>query len=57
MARIEWGLQGRGKWVCSYKKTTLIVCLINIAVALYFLRSLYASLYIYSGNVARNSKY
>ncbi|KAI4336961.1 hypothetical protein L6164_015426 [Bauhinia variegata] len=54
MARAEWGLQGRGKWVCSYKKTTLIICFLNIAVALYFLRSLYASLYIYSGNVSRN---
>ncbi|TKY75081.1 peptidyl-prolyl cis-trans isomerase [Spatholobus suberectus] len=44
----------RGKWVCSYKKTTLLVCFFNIAVALYVLRSLYASLYIYSGNVSRN---
>ncbi|XP_054791053.1 uncharacterized protein LOC129296481 [Prosopis cineraria] len=54
MARIEWGLQGRGKWVCSYKKTAIIVCFFNIAVALYFLRTLYASLYIYSGNVSRS---
>ncbi|KAF2309858.1 hypothetical protein GH714_005397 [Hevea brasiliensis] len=40
------------KWVCpfSYKRTTLIVCSINIAVALYVLRSLYSSLYIYSNN-------
>ncbi|KAG5030690.1 hypothetical protein JHK82_014297 [Glycine max] len=45
----------RGKWVCSYKKTTLLVCFFNIAVALYVLRSLYASLYIYSGNVSRNA--
>lgn len=48
----EWGINkaARGKWVwgCSYKKTTLIVCSINIVVALYVLRSLYASLYIYS---------
>ncbi|XP_061343200.1 uncharacterized protein LOC133289305 isoform X2 [Gastrolobium bilobum] len=42
----------RGKWVCSYKKTTLLVCFVNIAVALYVLRSLYGSLYIYSGNVS-----
>ncbi|CAN6583261.1 hypothetical protein FF1_043189 [Malus domestica] len=50
MARVggEWGFKGRGKWAFSYKKTTLIVCSINIAVALYVLRSLYASLYIYS---------
>ncbi|KAG5151191.1 hypothetical protein JHK84_027663 [Glycine max] len=41
----------RGKWVCSYKKTTLLVCFFNIAVALYALHSLYSSLYIYSGNV------
>ncbi|WVZ19224.1 hypothetical protein V8G54_006546 [Vigna mungo] len=44
----------RGKWVFSYKKTTLLVCFFNIVVALYVLRSLYASLYIYSGNVSRN---
>ncbi|KAJ1396933.1 PAN/Apple domain [Sesbania bispinosa] len=56
MARGEWGVQlkPRGKWICSYKKITLIVCFFNIAVALYCLRSLYASLYIYSGSVARN---
>ncbi|XP_050214771.1 uncharacterized protein LOC126665878 [Mercurialis annua] len=36
------------KWGCSYKKTTLIVCSINIVIALYVLRSLYASLYFYS---------
>ncbi|CAK7347572.1 unnamed protein product [Dovyalis caffra] len=38
------------KWGCSYKRTTLIVCSINIVVALYVLRSLYASLYLYSNN-------
>ncbi|XP_034926454.1 uncharacterized protein [Populus alba] len=38
------------KWGCSYKKTTLFVCSINIFVALYVLRSLYASLYLYSNN-------
>ncbi|KAJ9166210.1 hypothetical protein P3X46_020992 [Hevea brasiliensis] len=44
------------KWVCpfSYKRTTLIVCSINIAVALYVLRSLYSSLYIYSNNDLNN---
>ncbi|XP_011030205.1 PREDICTED: uncharacterized protein LOC105129719 [Populus euphratica] len=36
------------KWGCSYKRSTLIVCSINIVVALYVLRSLYASLYLYS---------
>ncbi|KAL5558888.1 hypothetical protein UlMin_035099 [Ulmus minor] len=53
MARLEWGNQGRSKWGCSYKRTTLIVCLINIVVALYVLHSLYASLYIYSDNDSR----
>lgn len=58
MARGEWGNQGRERKLwggvgagfcnCSYKRTTLILCLINIVVALYVLRSLYASLYIYS---------
>ncbi|KAJ7958140.1 Methionine aminopeptidase 1D chloroplastic/mitochondrial [Quillaja saponaria] len=54
MARGEWVFHGRGKWGCSYKRTTLTVCFINIVVALCFLRSLYASLYIYSGNVSQN---
>ncbi|XP_057424230.1 uncharacterized protein LOC130717866 isoform X2 [Lotus japonicus] len=53
MARGEWRAQ-RGKWICSYKKITLVVCFFNIAVALFCLRSLYASLYIYSGSVGRN---
>lgn len=47
---------GRVRWGCSYKKTTLVVCSINIFIALYVLRYLYSSLYIYSGNVSRNSK-
>ncbi|KAH8516483.1 hypothetical protein H0E87_004718 [Populus deltoides] len=38
------------KWGCSYKRTTLFVCSINIFIALYVLRSLYASLYLYSNN-------
>ncbi|KAL9385900.1 hypothetical protein Peur_022910 [Populus x canadensis] len=38
------------KWGCSYKRSTLIVCSINIVVALYVLRSLYASLYLYSNS-------
>ncbi|XP_073223834.1 uncharacterized protein [Cicer arietinum] len=59
MARSDWGIQlqsrsGGGKWICSYKKITILVCLFNIAIALYCLRSLYASLYIYSGSVGRN---
>lgn len=47
--------QGRARWGCSYKKTTLLVCSINIFIALYVLRSLYSSLYIYSGKVSRNT--
>ncbi|KAJ6328139.1 hypothetical protein OIU77_009933 [Salix suchowensis] len=35
---------------CSYKRSTLIVCSINIVVALYVLRSLYASLYLYTNS-------
>lgn len=50
MARIEWGNQARGKWGCSYKKVTLIVCSINIVIALYVLRCLYSSVYIYSSD-------
>lgn len=52
MARGEWGYQGlwRGKWCCSYKKTTLIICFINIVIALYVLRSIYASIYVFSRN-------
>jgi len=58
MARGEWRLQlhHRGNWNCSCTKITLLVCFFNIVVALYTLRSLYASLYIYSDRVARNSK-
>lgn len=48
--------EGRLRRGCSYKKTTWVVCSINIVIALYVLRSLYSSLYIYSGNVSRNSK-
>ncbi|KAE9588425.1 hypothetical protein Lal_00003254 [Lupinus albus] len=56
MAREECDsfLQQRGKWICSYKKITLIVCFFNIAVSLFCLRSLSSSLYIYSGSVSRN---
>lgn len=37
-----------GKWCCSYKRTTIIVCSINIIAALYVLNSLYSSLNIFS---------
>lgn len=48
MARIEFGT--RVKWGCSYKRITLIVCSINIVIALYVLHCLYSSVYIYSNN-------
>lgn len=59
MARGEWGYQGlwRGKWCCSYKKTTLIICFINIVIALYVLRSIYASIYVFSRNDLKVVKY
>ncbi|XP_024972805.1 uncharacterized protein LOC112511428 [Cynara cardunculus var. scolymus] len=43
------GRGGRGvpKW-CSYKRTTVIICSINIVVALYVFQNLYTSLYSYS---------
>ncbi|TYG63309.1 hypothetical protein ES288_D06G019400v1 [Gossypium darwinii] len=37
-----------GSGQCSYKRITLIVCFVNIVIALFVLRSLYSSLYIYS---------
>ncbi|XP_059636506.1 uncharacterized protein LOC132278679 [Cornus florida] len=54
MARAEWGC-GRGKWY-SYKRTALIICILNIGVALYVLRSLYTSLYIYPYNDPQKEK-
>ncbi|KAK0574534.1 hypothetical protein LWI29_025121 [Acer saccharum] len=55
MARVEWGYQGRGKWNCSYKKITLIVCSINIVIALYVLHTLYASIYVHSNTDFNNA--
>ncbi|KAK3189229.1 hypothetical protein Dsin_028790 [Dipteronia sinensis] len=55
MARVEWGYQGRGKWNCLYKKITLIVCSINIVIALYVLRTLYASIYVHSNTDFNNA--
>ncbi|EOY14516.1 hypothetical protein QUC31_000066 [Theobroma cacao] len=48
--RAKWGGfgSGSGQGQCSYKRITLIVCSVNIVIALYVLRHLYASLYIYS---------
>ncbi|XP_044475037.1 uncharacterized protein LOC123202953 isoform X2 [Mangifera indica] len=56
MARGEWGNQGRGKSY-SYKKITLIVCSINIVIALYVLRSIYGSIYVFSTNDLNVVKY
>ncbi|GAB4839370.1 hypothetical protein Ancab_028895 [Ancistrocladus abbreviatus] len=57
MARLEWSNnQGRGKWCsCSYRRTTIIVCSINIVIALYVLRCLYSSLYLYANNFPQQS--
>ncbi|VFQ99113.1 unnamed protein product [Cuscuta campestris] len=54
MARGEWGVV-RGRWKCSYKRTTIILCSINLAVALYVLHSLFNSLYIYPYNDSQTS--
>ncbi|KAA3466956.1 (Dimethylallyl)adenosine tRNA methylthiotransferase MiaB [Gossypium australe] len=48
----KWGGHGlgsgSGSGQCSYKRITVIVCSVNIVIALYVLHSLYSSLYIYS---------
>ncbi|KAL2498279.1 hypothetical protein Adt_23829 [Abeliophyllum distichum] len=54
MARGEWVYNGRGIW-CSYKRTTLIVCLINIVVVLYVIHNLYNSLYMYPYNDSQST--
>lgn len=65
MARAEWANHhsnsssgsynnGRGK-LCSYKRSTLVVCSINIVVALFVLHSLYTSLYLYPYNDSTNA--
>ncbi|XP_042508176.1 uncharacterized protein LOC122084160 [Macadamia integrifolia] len=41
--------ESRGKW-CSYKRTTVVICSINIVAAFYILHFLYNSLHIYSNN-------
>ncbi|KAL6521949.1 hypothetical protein OROMI_031826 [Orobanche minor] len=51
MARGEWVQNGR----FSYKRTTIIVCSVNIVVALYVLHSLYTSIYTYSFSDSQNS--
>ncbi|XP_011629222.1 uncharacterized protein LOC18425054 isoform X1 [Amborella trichopoda] len=42
----DWGNGGRS--MCSYKRTAMIVCTINIGAALYVLQSLFSSVYIVS---------
>ncbi|CAA7395760.1 unnamed protein product [Spirodela intermedia] len=46
----ELGRAGGGRWWCSYKRTTLVVCCVNLLAALYVLRSICASLYIFSAS-------
>lgn len=43
MKKVE---MARGNWM-SYKRTTIVICSINIFVALYVLHSLYTSVYMY----------
>ncbi|PHU18864.1 hypothetical protein BC332_10015 [Capsicum chinense] len=53
MARGEW----RGKWM-SYKRTMIVICSINIFIALYVLHSLYTSVYMYPySDAQRASRY
>lgn len=61
MARAElsynYSNNGRGgtpKW-CSYKRITVIICSINITVALYVFHNLYTSLYSYSYQDSHNA--
>lgn len=55
MAR-DWTNQGRGKLGCSYKRTSLVICSINIVVALYVLRSFYGYLYLYYSHDSYHGK-
>ncbi|KAK4751428.1 hypothetical protein SAY87_004910 [Trapa incisa] len=54
MAR-DWANQGRPKLGCSYKRTTLVICSINIVVALYVLHSFYDYLHLYSTHDAHHA--
>ncbi|KAI4321527.1 hypothetical protein MLD38_034895 [Melastoma candidum] len=54
MAR-DWGknaskVRGKLGLRCSYRRTALLICSINIVIALYVLRCLYASLYVFSSS-------
>lgn len=44
----ERGEREMARGECSYKRTTLVVCSVNIVVAVYVLHSIYASVYTYS---------
>lgn len=61
MARLEWSnsfsnsSNGRGKW-CSYKRTMVLVCSINIVFPLFVLHYLYTSLYMYPYNDSVNGE-
>ncbi|KAK9096896.1 hypothetical protein Sjap_022393 [Stephania japonica] len=47
-----------GKWAClSHKRTTIIICSLNIVAALFVLHSLYSSLYIFPSNSFSNVVY
>ncbi|XP_043711277.1 uncharacterized protein LOC122660156 [Telopea speciosissima] len=45
--------EGRGK-CCSYRRTTVVICSINIVAAFYILHFLYSSLHIYYNNADSN---
>lgn len=50
------GRGGRGvPKCCSYKRTTVIICSINVVVALYVFQNLYSSLYSYSYQHSHNA--
>ncbi|GAB2219075.1 hypothetical protein Droror1_Dr00006703 [Drosera rotundifolia] len=55
MGRFDVGNQGRGKWGCSYKRTTMFICSINVVVAFYVVYCLCSSLYIYSNRFTQQS--
>ncbi|KAJ4966317.1 hypothetical protein NE237_018166 [Protea cynaroides] len=46
--------EGRGK-LCSYKRTTVVICSINVVIAFYILHYFYSSIYIYSDNSGYNA--
>ncbi|URE25691.1 hypothetical protein MUK42_15440 [Musa troglodytarum] len=53
MARgaVEWGRGGAGgKFCCSFKRITVVVCCVNLVAALLVLRTFYTSFYLVSSS-------